>query len=116
MSSYTLTHNLLYNKLAVLRFPSINRKIFWAVGLSMILFLSIFYAMQIKEIIKGSYLIENYQKKINNLSQENKDLQITLAKMDFMGNIKEKTQELNFQITEKIKYIRILDSSLAKKE
>jgi hypothetical protein len=60
-------------------------------------------------------MIKSYQNKIDNLIKENKDLEVNLAQISYLENIQQKTKELNFKETQTIKYIQILDSSLAKK-
>lgn len=57
--------------------------------------------------------MNNYQKKLNNLINENKNLEVNLAQISYLENIQKKTKELNFEKTKTIKYIQILDNSLA---
>ena len=49
------------------------------------------------------------------LLQENKNLEINLAQISYLENIQKKTAELNFEKVQTLKYIQILDNSLAKK-
>ena len=66
-------------------------------------------------MIRGSYLIKSYQKTLDNLISENKNLEINLSQISYVENIQKKSQELNFERVWTIKYIQILDTSLAKK-
>ena len=66
-------------------------------------------------MIRGSYLIKSYQKTLDNLISENKNLEINLSQISYVENIQKKSQELNFERVWTIKYIQILDASLAKK-
>ena len=59
--------------------------------------------------------MKNYQKKIDSLINENKNLEINLAQISYLENIQKRTEELNFEKTRLIKYIQILDNSLAKR-
>lgn len=59
--------------------------------------------------------MKNYQKKIDNLISENKNLEVNLAQISYLENIQKRTKELNFEKTKSIKYIQILDNSLAKR-
>lgn len=59
--------------------------------------------------------MKDYQNKIAMLLQENKNLEINLAQISYLENIQKKTAELNFEKIQTIRYIQILDNSLAKK-
>jgi hypothetical protein len=60
----------------------------------------------------GSYLITSYEKQVNKLSDENKNLEVSFAENSFLGQVQQKIQALNFQKATSIKYIQILDNSL----
>jgi len=98
-----------------LAYPSINKKINWKVycfvGFLMIFSLSVFYVFCINNMTSGTYLIKDYQKKINILSEENKNLEQEFAKTSFMGTIGFKTQEMSFEKVKEVKYIQILEAS-----
>ena len=79
------------------------------VGLSLL----IFYVWQINDLTKGSYLINNYEKEISKLNLENKNLEVSFAENSFMGQALSKIQALNFQKTTSVKYIQVLDNSVA---
>ena len=98
-------------KVESVNLPAINWKIVCFAGLFMSLSLSIFYVYQINAITRGFYLINTYEKQINKLSQENKNLQASFAESSFLGQTLQKVQTLNFQKTTSVKYIQILDSS-----
>lgn len=97
------------NKHSLLRFPAIklNWNLCCFVGLFMIMFLLFFYVYTINELTKGAYLIKNYEKRTDELSQKNKDLEVSFAKSGFLGNLETKTRELVFEKVKKIKYIQI---------
>lgn len=94
-------------------FPAINWKAICILGIFVSSCALLFYIYQINNLTKGAYLINNYEKKISELSQENKTLQVTFAESSFLGGVNSKIRELNFQKTTSVKYIQILDSSLA---
>ena len=98
-----------------LAYPSINKRINWKAyclcGFLMILCLSVFYVFCINDMTSGTYLIKDYQKKINNLSEEGKILEQEFAKTSFMGTIGYKTQEMSFEKVKEVRYIQILEAS-----
>jgi len=115
MTTHTLVQASLSNRSFSIRLPRINWRIFLLLGFCSVLFLSVFYIFQVNTMIKSGYLMKNYQKKIDNLINENKNLEVNLAQISYLENIQKKTKELNFEKTQTIKYIQILESSLAKR-
>ena len=97
-----------------INFPKINWKVYCLCGFSMILSLSIFYVFSINNMTNGTYLIKDYQRQIDNLLVENKTLEQGFAQTSFMGIIGEKTQEMSFEKVKEVKYIQILEASVAK--
>lgn len=77
--------------------------------------LLVFYVWQVQDLTRGSYLINNYEKQISKLSDENKNLEVSFAENDFLGQALLKVQALNFQkvIPSSVKYIQIPDNSVA---
>lgn len=126
MTTHTLVQAFPFNKLfsrltarlaprAAIKLLRINWRMFLLLGFCLSLLFSVFYVFQINEIMRGSYLMKNYQKTVDNLIRENKNLEINLAQISYLENIEKKTKELNFESIGTVKYIQILDSSLAKK-
>lgn len=66
-------------------------------------------------MMAGGYLIKDYQKQVDNLLKENKNLEVNLAQISYVENIQKKTAEMNFSKVQTIKYIQILDNSIAKR-
>jgi len=93
--------------------PSINWKIVLFASLIICSSLLVFYALQINNLTKGSYLISNYEKEINSLTRESGNLEVSSAESGFLGQVLAKTQEMNFLKTTSVRYIQILDASLA---
>ncbi|MEK7658596.1 MAG: hypothetical protein AAB352_01900 [Patescibacteria group bacterium] len=104
MTTATLTYSSARNK--------INPFLFF--GALIIGALSIFYVFEMNSLINGSYTIKNYQRQLDSVLGEGKNLEVNFAKTGFMGTIKEKTQQLSFEKVKEVKYIQILDTSLAK--
>lgn len=78
-----------------------------------VLFLG-FYVFQINNTIV-SYIsqTQNYQRKIEELIKENKILEINLTQKESLKNFEEKIKDLNFEKTNKIYYIQILENQVA---
>ena len=84
--------------------------------LILLTFLSIcslfFYIFQINQMIKASYLIKIYEKEIEKLSEENKNLNLTFSQLNSLENLQPVIQKLGFEKVDKLDYIR-LESSMA---
>ncbi len=78
-----------------------------------ILFLLSFYVFQVNSLSKEIYLIENYEKQLNQLSEENEALEINFSEVNSLKNIVSYLQTQNFERANKIKYIHILETSVA---
>ncbi len=89
----------------------VNWKVVCFAGIFMCLALLIFYVLQITDLTRGSYSLTNYEKQISQLSDQNKNLEISFAENSFMDSALIKIQALNFQKATSIKYIQILDDS-----
>lgn len=102
-----------YFKVQERSLPQVNWNIVCFTGFFISLALLIFYVWQINDLTRGSYSVNNYEKEIKELSNENKSLQISFAESDFLGQVLIKTHALNFQKVTSVKYIQILDSPVA---
>jgi hypothetical protein len=109
--SYHKVHKNLQTKISSVSLPIINWKVVCFIGFFMSLALLIFYVWQINDLTRGSYLINGYEKQINKLSEENKNLVVSFAESSFFGQTLVKIRGLNFQKTTSVKYIQVSDSS-----
>ena len=112
MTTHTLINTF---PISLIKLPKINWKVVFLLSFCGLFFSMIFYVSQVINVTNGSYLMKNYQKKMERLLQENKNLEINLAQISYLENIQKKTAELNFEKVQTLKYIQILDNSLAKK-
>jgi hypothetical protein len=117
MTSATLTYSRMYKKVQKkidsASLPDMNWKMICFSGFLMCIFALIFYIYQINILTKGTYLINSYDKKIAEISEVNKKLEVSFAENSFLGEVLVKTQQLDFQKTSSVKYIQIPASSVA---
>lgn len=100
-------------KLADLLALKIRWKLILLTGILFLVLMLVFYVFSINQLTGGTYLIKQYNKDFALALNENKKLQATFAENGFLGNIQERTKDLYFEKTAKIKYIQITESSLA---
>ena len=93
----------------------LNLKFFLILNSILIIIFLVFYIFQVNALISEGYQIQNYQKKIEKLTSENKILEINSFKMNSLENIENKIQNLGFQKTDKIYYIQILEGQMVSK-
>lgn len=115
MNSYSLTYPISHTRLSLLRIPRLNFAAVWILCLLCAVALLGLYIFQINKMAESSYLIENYEKNLGELTQENKSLEINFAQLNSSENIESLVKNLNFEKVEKIHYIRILGGAVVVK-
>jgi len=78
-------------------------------------FLLILHAYLVNQLTDGTYSVKNYESQLANLAKENRSLEVSFAETGFLGNVREKAMTMNFEKAHVIKYINIIDPSVAKK-
>lgn len=97
------------------KLPKINWARIAVIGFCLVVLLSVCRIYQYNVALRDDYMARSYQKVLNNLISENKDLEIKLAQISYLDNVKESAVNLDFENVQTIKYIQVLDGSLAKK-
>jgi len=115
MNSYSLTQSISQRLVVLPKFPKIGLKAFWILSFISIISLLIFYIFQVNAMIGETYLIQNYQRKIKELSQENKTLEINFSQANSLSTIESLVKNLNFEKVERIHYIQVLESQVVTK-
>ncbi|MCX6761053.1 MAG: hypothetical protein NTZ84_03070 [Candidatus Nealsonbacteria bacterium] len=95
------------NKLGRMMFS----KIFWLLMLSVTISLVIACIFQLNARAKEVYLLRQYQNQLNTITQENKVLEINFSKTNSLNSIGDLAQNQLFEKTNKIEYIRILETT-----
>jgi len=90
-------------------------RLFSAVGIILIAACLVFYIFQVNKEVSERYLVQQYEKKINELSKENKNLELESAQAASLNKILEQVASLNFEKTDKIHYIRIVGTQVVAK-
>jgi hypothetical protein len=109
MSTLTLKHPLVIKPLK----NPITLKLFWFLTALSIVALLAFYVFQINRLVSEIYSIQEYERKISEISTENQNLEISSARTNSLDNIVALVEELNFEKADKIHYIQILDTQVA---
>jgi hypothetical protein len=93
----------------------LKSKLFVALMIFAMIFLSGLYIFQVNAEISDRYLVDNYAKKSSELSRENKVLQVALAKASSLDSLALQVEPLNFQKIDKINYIKVLSTQAVAK-
>jgi len=96
----------------------LNLRVF-GILISVLIFLSlIVYVIQLNFLFFGTNSIKNYDKKLDEITQENKNLEVSSAQINSLGSIdaqiENKIQDLSFEKINNIYYIQVLDTTIAK--
>ena len=113
MTTLTLSIKAIDDRVHSLHFLRTHWKLVYAMGVAVILLLLISYTFLVNQITGQAYLIKNDSRTLESIAQENKSLEISFAKSDFLANIIQRAADLNFQKTANITYVQILENSLA---
>jgi len=73
----------------------------------------VFYIFQVNALTRETYLIKNYEKNLGQLSSESETLKVDFSKVNSLSNLENYLQNGNFEKVTQVKYIQILESSLA---
>jgi predicted PurR-regulated permease PerM len=84
-------------------------KTLWILSFILIITLLISYIFQINSLAEETYRIQNYQKKTNQISQENDSLLANSLKQNSLSNIETLIKDSGFERAQKIHYIEVLE-------
>jgi len=88
-------------------------KIFWTFTFILTISLLVLYVFQINALTGESYLLTKQEKKLTEIKKESEILKIDFAKANSLANIENYFQNRGFEKTNEVKYIRILETSVA---
>ena len=88
-------------------------KIFWTFVFISIISLLVFYVFQINSLTGENHLLNNQEKKIAQIKKEAEILKIDFAQANSLANIETYFQNQDFKKINQVKYIQILDTSVA---
>ena len=108
-------NHILSLNLPVIAKKSLSLRSFWVFSVIFLFTLLFFYVFQVTILARSTDLIKNYQSRINELSRDNASLEISLAKQNSLVNIKTLVQNLNFEKTDQVRYLQILEGQVAAK-
>lgn len=97
------------------KFSENGLRIFWLLMSILITTLLIFYIFQINAITKDFYVLKTHQKQLAELSQENKNIEMSYSQTNSLKNIESLVKTLDYRKVEKIHYIRVLGGIVASK-
>jgi hypothetical protein len=90
-------------------------RVFWILNVLLILSLLIFCVFQINAEVSERYLIQRYEKELNQALKENQNLEIGSVEAGSLENIVVLLEGLNLEKAEKTHYIRVLDGKVVAK-
>ena len=95
---YTLTHS----------------KTFWTLSFISVFFLLFSLILQVNYFARDVFTISDCENKLSQLSDSRESLEINLAHSTSLNNIEDYLENKNFKKANQVKYIQILEPSVAK--
>ena len=93
--------------------PKINWKLVCFAGIVATAASLVFYVYQIYSLTTGYYVANSYQNQISQLMSENKNLEVSFAENSFLGQVMQDAESMDFHKSSSVKYLQILDNSMA---
>ncbi|MCD6177751.1 hypothetical protein J7K03_00600 [bacterium] len=90
-------------------------KMFSIIAFIFILSLIGLYILQSSSIVKLSFLIDEYERKIKSLSIENRNMEIALSQKNSLIKPQDYLETLGFEKITKVDYIKVIEGSVAAK-
>ena len=107
---------LILNLPISIRFKSsLSLKILWFFLFISIISLLIFYVFQVNSLARENYLLKNRERELVKMKKESEALKIDFAKANSLTNLESYFQNQNFEKANQVKYIQILETSIASK-
>ncbi len=114
MTTASISSRVIHNKGKLLSLPNINWKFIYVFGLTMCFLMFVFYILNINQLTKGAYLIVEYNQKISSLTKENRAMESNFAEKGLLDRMHNRANELGFEKISNVKYLEILNVSLAR--
>ena len=93
----------------------LSSKGFWILSAFLLSTLLLLYLFQVAILASKTFLIKDYQKKITEISRDNSNLEINLAKQNSLTNIGILVKNLNFEKIDKVRYLQFLEGQVVVK-
>ncbi|TSC74839.1 MAG: hypothetical protein G01um101430_758 [Parcubacteria group bacterium Gr01-1014_30] len=90
-------------------------KIFYTFGFIFTFVLLALYVFQVNAMILETFQVQSYQKKAEELAENNRSLEVKVTKVSYLENLERRSQELGFERVGLVNYIQIAKDSLAAK-
>ena len=113
MTSIALSTRAVNQKVRTLHLPVLNWSMVYGGMIVALAVMLVMYVVLINNLTRGSYLIKSYNKEVDTLTTQNKNLQTAFAESGFLGNVQDRVRLLSFEKTTNITYVQMLDSSLS---
>lgn len=112
MTTLTLGYRAIGHKIKTAALPAIHWKsLLWLVSFFFLASL-VAYIILVNQLTRGAFLIKDYNRTVDNLISQSKNLETSFAESGFLGNVQQKAAALSFEKTTKVSYVKMLDNSL----
>lgn len=110
-----MNQTLVLNLPATIKSSNLRLKLFWMINIALVIILLGFCVFQINMQIKESSLIKNYENKIVQISEQNKNLEINFSQANSLANLETLLMNLNYEKVGRVQYLRVPGSTVVAK-
>lgn len=93
----------------------LNKRSLAVILFGLIFSLFILSILQVNAYTRETYLLQNYEKRISQLAEENKTLEINFSKANSLNNMGGFVQNMTFEKAGEIEYIKVLEATVLAK-
>ncbi|MEK7519522.1 MAG: hypothetical protein AAB565_01930 [Patescibacteria group bacterium] len=93
----------------------LSLKSFYFLSTVLLSSLLVFYIFQVTFLAKETFLLQNYQKRANELARDNENLEVGLSQGNSLEKIGSLVGSLNFEKSDKVRYLQILEGQVVSK-
>jgi hypothetical protein len=92
---------------------AISWKAVAAAGALSLIALSVTYIMEVSQLTKSEYLLNASANQLQQLGQQNRNLEVSLAENTFLQHILQQAAAMNFVVDSNVQYIQASDNAFA---
>jgi len=114
MTTIALSYRSIDQKIRSIDLPKINWMAVYTLGILLSFLMLVSYVFLVNDLTANAYLMKKYDQEMGTVIKESRVLEANFTEAGLLSQIMENTVAMKLEKTANVKYIQILESSLAK--